>query len=186
LGAPVVRYAAALLSLLMVSVLVVTASRAAFSDTTDNAANSWAAGTVTITDDDSGSAMFSVTAMKPGQTVTNCIAVTYSGTLTPADVKLYGSTGGTGLDAYLDTTVEIGTGGSFGDCTGFTTSSTLFSGTLASFASTYTNWASGLAAWSPASTPESRTFKFTMTLQDDNSAQGLDATATFTWEAQNQ
>jgi hypothetical protein len=130
--------------------------------------------------------MFSVTDMKPGDTAINCIVVTYSGSLTPADVNLYGSTGGSGLDAYLNTTVEIGTGGSFGDCTGFTATSTLFSGTLASFGATYTNWATGLAAWSPASTPDSRTFKFTVSLQDDNSAQGLDATATFTWEAQNQ
>ncbi len=184
--APIPRYAAALLSLLLVSALVINTSRAAFSDTTANAANSWAAGTVIITDDDSGSAMFSVSDMTPGQTVTNCIVVTYSGSLVPADVKIYGSTGGTGLDAYLNTTVEIGTGGSFGNCTGFTTTSTLYSGTLASFASTYTNWATGLAAWSPASTPDSRTFKFTVTLQDNNAAQGLDATGTFTWEAQNQ
>jgi len=181
-----IRFGVPAVALALVSLVVMVGSRAAFSDTTSNAANSWSAGTVTITDDDSGSAMFNASAMKPGDTVTECIVVTYSGSLVPADVSLYGSTGGSGLDAYLDMTVDIGTGGVFGDCTGFSLSSTPFSGTLASFSATHTNFASGVLAWSPAATPQSRTYRFTLTLQDDNAAQGLNATATFTWEAQNQ
>jgi len=181
-----IRFGVPAVALALVSLVVMVGSRAAFSDTTSNAANSWSAGTVTITDDDSGSAMFNASAMKPGDTVTECIVVTYSGSLVPADVSLYGSTGGSGLDAYLDMTVDIGTGGVFGDCIGFSLSSTPFSGTLASFSATHTNFASGVLAWSPAATPQSRTYRFTLTLQDDNAAQGLNATATFTWEAQNQ
>ena len=38
----------------------------AFSDTTENDANSFESGSVTIEDDDSGSAMFSLTGMRPG------------------------------------------------------------------------------------------------------------------------
>lgn len=180
-GAPVAAF-------VVVGALVVVGSRAAFSATTDNQSNSWSAGTVAISDDDSASAMFSVTGLKPGSSNQKCIAVTYTGSLTPADVKLYGTIGGSGLATYIDTVVDIGTGGTFASCAGFSSTSTLYTGTLANFGSTYTNWASGLAAWSPASTPVTRVFRFTTTVQAgaSNAAQGLNASGTFTWEAQNQ
>lgn len=184
----ILQAVAPIAAFLLVGVLVVGGSRAAFSATTDDTGNTFSAGTVTLTDDDTGSSMFTASNMKPGSTVTKCIVVTYGGSIVPADVKLYGTAAGTGLATYLTATVEIGTGGSFSSCTGFTATSTLYSGTLAGFASSYTNWASGLASWSPASTPDSRTFRFTMALPagTGNAAQGLTATATFTWEAQNQ
>ncbi len=181
-----VRLGVALVAFLVIGASVVVSSRSAFSATTENASNSWTAGTVTITDDDSGVAMFNATAMKPGDSNTNCIVATYSGTLVPADVKLYGIAGGTGLDAYLDVTIELGTGGVFGNCTGFVNSSTPFSGTLSAFAAAHTNFGNGIAGWSPAANPESKTYRITVSLQDNNAAQGLNGTATFTWEAQNQ
>ena len=171
-------------TVLLTAAFIVTASIAAFSDTTDNSGNTWSAGTVLLTDDDAGSAMFIVSDMAPLATVTECIVVTYSGSLLPADVNLYGVSGGTGLDVYLDVTVEEGSGGIFGNCAGFTPTSTIFTGTLTSFAATHTNFATGAGAWNPAANPESRTYRFTVTLQDNNLAQGLNATATFTWEAQ--
>lgn len=187
-GPPLLRLVTVTAALLLVSALVVTGSRSAFSDTTSNTGNNWAAGTVVITDDDSGTAMFSVSDMAPGESVTKCIEVTYSGSLTPATVSLYGSTGGTGLDAYLDLDVDLGAGGTFSDCSGFTKDAggDIFTGTMSGFAGTHTNFATGLQSWSPASTPVSKTYRFALTLQDNNSAQGLDATGTFTWEAQNQ
>ena len=182
---PLLRLGAVLGAFVLMSALVVTGSRAAFFDTTDNAANSWAAGTVIITDDDTGSAMFSVSDMAPTQSVVNCIVLTYSGSLTPADVVVYGTSGGS-LDAYLDMTIEEGSGGSFGSCVGFIPASTIFTNTLANFSATHTNFGNGLTGWSPAATPESKTYRFTLTLQDNNLAQGLSTTGTFTWEAQNQ
>ena len=173
-------------AVLLTGAFIVTASIAAFSDTTDNSGNTWSSGSVILTDDDAGSAMFIVSDMAPLATVTECIKVTYSGSLLPADVNLYGVSGGTGLDAYLDLTVEEGTGGIFGNCTGFSATSTIFTGTLTSFAAAHTNFGNGAGVWNPAANPESKTYKFTVTLQDNNAAQGLNATATFTWEAQNQ
>lgn len=182
-----IRLASALAAFLMVGAVVVISSRSAFSDTTDNPGNSWTAGTVTITDDDGGAtAMFNATAMAPGDTSIECIVVTYSGTLVPADVVLYGVSGGTGLDAYLDVIIEEGSGGVFGNCTGFTLNSTPFTNTLANFSATHTNFGNGITGWSPAANPESKTYRITVTLQDVNAAQGLNGTATFTWEAQNQ
>ncbi|MCH7581707.1 MAG: hypothetical protein IIC72_03655 [Acidobacteria bacterium] len=176
-------------TVLLTTALILTASFAAFSDTTDNSGNTWSAGTVVLTDDDGGgSAMFTVPDMAPLATVTECIVVTYEGSLLPADVNLYGVSGGGGLDAFLDLVIEEGSGGVFGNCAGgggFTPTSTIFTGgTLADFATTHTNFGNGAGAWLPAANPESRTYRFTVTLQDDNLAQGLNATATFTWEAQ--
>lgn len=174
-------------AVLLTSALIVTASVAAFSDTTENTGNTWTAGTVVLTDDDPGSAMFIVSDMAPLTPVTECIAVTYSGSLLPSDVNLYGVSGGDGLDAYLNLTIEEGSGGIFGDCadgTGFSPTSTIFTGTLTSFDATHTDFASGVGAWNPAANPETVVYRFTVTLQDNNAAQGLNATATFTWEAQ--
>ena len=182
------RIAAPIGALLLVGLLVIGTSRAAFFDTTQNTGNSFSTGTVAISDDDSGSAMFSASGLVPGDSVTECITVQYDGTEVPADVELYvgsGDLSGTGLDDYLDMTVELGTGGSFGSCAGFSGSS-VYTGTLDGFASAHTGFASGTGSWSPAATSETRTYRFSFTLQDDNAAQGLDATVTFTWEAQNQ
>ncbi len=143
------------------------------------------AGPVSIGANDSGLAMFDQPLMAPGQTVENCVVVTYSGSQLPSDVSLYESVSGTGLDAYLNMTIEVGTGGRFGDCTGFISTGTGFSGTLAEFGAAHTNFANGLRVWSPTTTPESRTYRFALTLQDDNKAQGKSLSVSFTWEAQN-
>src|SRR6266540_7363745 len=60
----------------------------AFSSTTSNDGNSFATGTVTIGDNDAGSAMYSVGNRKPNDSVQSCIKLTYTGTLA-ADVHLY-------------------------------------------------------------------------------------------------
>ena len=178
------RGLAVLASLGFVSVLVVTSSRAAFVDTTDNATNTFAAGDVVLNDDDTGSVLFNVANLKPGDSRTRCIAVTYTGSLT-ADVRMYGTAGGTGLADYLDVQVQIGSGGNFASCTGFVSSSTLFSGTLSAFAAARTNFVNGLAGFAGATNPTARTYRVTVTLQDNNLAQGKSATAGLTWEAQN-
>jgi len=183
-GVVVTRLAAVILPGLVVAMMLLGSSRAAFSDTTTNGSNSWSAGTVDVTDDDGASVMFNVSGMKPGDTSTKCIAVNYVGSLT-ADVRLFGAVAGTGLASYLNTTVEIGSGGSFASCAGFTASSTLFSGTLASLGTTHSNFSNAMAGFVGATNGNSRTYRFTVSLTDNNAAQGLNASATFTWEAQN-
>ena len=172
--------------------LVWHASYSAFTSTTTNPGNSWSAGSVVLTDDDSGSAMFTPTGMKPGSTGTHCIAVTSTGNLA-STVKLYGATYSTtnSLATYLDVTVTQGTGGTFASCTGFTplgSGSSVYSGTLAAFAAASTNFATGQGSWAPTgSGSDTRVFQFVYTLQSatPNSAQGGTAAIGFTWEAQN-
>ncbi len=176
-----VRATAVATALLMVTILTISRSNAAFSDTTANTSNSFATGTVVLTDDDTGSALFTASNMTPGSPLVECITVTYSGSQLPAPIRLYGSTTGT-LDTYLNTAIEIGTGGSYGDCTGFTPTSTLFNNTLANFSTTHTDWASGLATHSAATNPTVRTFRFTIEVQNNPAAQGNSSTADFTFE----
>lgn len=176
-------------SLLFVTFLVVSTSRAAFTATTDNTANNVASGDVVLNDDDLGVALFVSPVMTPTQSVVECIEVTYDGSIMPASpIRLYNSgvLGGTGLEQYLDLTVEVGTGGVFGNCGAFTPSSTITpAGTLQAFSTTNTAWASGLdTTWTPVAQGETQTFRFTLTLQDNNLAQGLDVDFGFAWEAQ--
>ncbi len=166
----------------LVSVSVMSYSRAAFTATTSNTANSWSTGSVVLSDDDSGTAMFNASNLTGGQSVVQCIKVTYSGSVTPASIKMYGTSSGA-LAPYLNLTIEQGTGGSFGSCAGFS-GSQIYSGTVSGFSSTYTSFANGLTAWSPSSTPDSKVYRVTVTVQNDNNAQSKTANADFTWEAQ--
>ena len=184
----------AILAGLVVSAGVVwQASYSAFSAPTSNPTSNWAAGTVALADDDAGTALFSASGLKPGSTGQKCIAVTSNGTL-PSTVKLYGTGAATtnALSSSINVTITQGTGGTFlNNCSGFTplgTGSSVFTGTLATFASASTSFATGLGTWAPTgSAPETRVFQLTYTLDPaaPNSAQGGTAALGFTWEAQN-
>jgi len=173
------------------------ATFSAFSSQTTNAANSFAAGTVQLTDNDLDGAMLSLSNAQPGATDTSCVLVTYAGSLS-STVRLYGTLTGT-LAPYLTLTVTRGDDPTpvFDDCNGFVADSTdyvgsgagvVYQGALSAFPSTY---AAGLVdplAASPEAwtTGEAHTYRFAVSLADDNGAQGLSSTASFTWEARNQ
>jgi hypothetical protein len=169
--------------------VVVQASRAAFSVPTTDTTSAFS--TVDLVDDDSGSAMFSITNMVPGQTVAKCIVVTYQGTVSnPAAVKLYsGGDINTGtLGRHLKITVEEGTGGSFSSCTGFTREKTILNAVaLSTFNTTYNNYSTGAGIWDPSSTPERKTYKVTVLLDSTtpDTEQGKSVGAlVFIWEVQ--
>ena len=184
----------------LAAVAVAAATWSSFSATTANPSNSLSAGTVAISDNDAG-ATLPASGMAPGSSTSGCIQVTYTGSL-PAAVHQYASTTGS-LARYLNLTITRGTQSSpsFPSCTGFTADSTnyvgagagvVYSGTLSAFASTYTDYASGLVdapgsaqTWNTNST---HVYKFTITLPSGapSAAQGLSSSATFAWEAQNQ
>lgn len=176
-----VRVVAFSAAMLLLTMLVVTRSQAAFTATTSNPTSGFTAAELSLRDDDNNTAMFNATGMVPGSSVTECIAITYDGDRTPSPVRLYGT--GTGpLAPFLELTIEVGTGGSSASCAGFSSATTIFTGTLQSFAGARTNWANGLNAFSAASTPFTRTIRVTAEVQDDDAAQGLSANASFTWE----
>lgn len=187
--ARVVRWVAFPAALLVSGLLIGQSSYAAFTSTTSNPTNNWTAGTVALSDDDSNTAMFTVTNVKPAQTGTKCILVTSSGSLA-SSVKLYGTAPATtnALSSSIDLLVEMGTGATSSSCSGFTGGSTIFNGTLAGFGTSATGFGNGVGTWTPTGTAsESKAYKFTYTLNNSasNTTQGGTASIGFTWEAQN-
>lgn len=173
--------------------LAAYAAFSAFSSSTTNPGNNVSTGTVVLSDNDAGAALYNLTNQAPNNVVQRCIKVSYTGSL-DADVKLYLPGGSVGsLGPYVNLTVEKGTQASpsFPSCSGFTPQSTVYNGTLQNFAASYSGWSNGLAVypgsqtkWNPG---DELVFRFTVSVQDDNNAQGLTTGShAFTWEARNQ
>lgn len=201
--------AAVPVGLLFAGALVWQSTAAAFTASTDNAGNTWRAGTVALTDSAGGSALFDSTtdgALQPGSTGSRCIRVDYTGDL-PADIRLYVTTptaGAITLDPYLVMSVEQGQDVTAAtavdpDCTGFTptasptfrfntTSAHLGSAdqtkTLAALKTASPDYARGLPVGSSVPGGTSLTFRITYSVVDDNNAQNTRSTTTFSWEAQ--
>lgn len=169
----------------------------AFSSQTENPGNVITAGTVTLEDNDSGSALYAISGARPGDSKTSCIQVTYKGTL-PATVKLSTPSTIGELGPYVDLKVEAGTQSApaFPGCEGFTaygTGGTVYEGTLAAFATANNSFANGLVTnptgqtrWE---TNNSVVYKFTATLSASapEAAQGkTTGSHIIRWEAQNQ
>jgi hypothetical protein len=168
----------------------------AFSSTTTNAGNTITAGTVAIADNDAGAAMYSITNAKPGESVSKCIKVTYTGSI-DADVHIYTTSTIGALGQYVELTITPGSQATstFPSCTGFTPDSggALYTGTLANFATTKNTYANGVVDYPGTGTKwtanESVVYQVTATLQSSapEAAQGATTGAhTFTWEARNQ
>ena len=185
-----------LLSLVVVGGVASLASLGAFSaftSQTENPGNRVTAGSVTIADNDSGTALYNMSAAKPGQSTTSCIQVTYTGTL-DADVHLYTPSSIGTLGPQVNLKIEPGTQASpsFPSCTGFTPDAggAIFDGALSTFPTTY---AAGVVdnpgatvAWTEN---DAVVYRVTATLSASapDSAQGADTGAhTLRWEARNQ
>ena len=184
-----------LLSLLLVGVVGTVASigtYSAFSATTVNAGDSFAAGTVVISDNAANAAMYTITGAKPNDVVVRCIRVTYAGSLA-STVRLYTNTPVNAFGQYVSLSIDKGTmpgATTFPNCTGFTSEANIFSGTLSGFAAGNTNWATGAAANPGVQTQwnqnDSLVYQFTLTMQDNPLATGgTSGVHSFTWEAQN-
>jgi hypothetical protein len=185
----VVAGAAVPVAVVLSGAMVWQSSYSAFSATTSNPTNNWATGTVNLSDDDANTAMFNASNLKPGATGTKCIAVTSTGSLA-STVKLYGTSYSTtkSLADHVNLTVEMGSGGSSSNCTGFTAGTTAYNGTLASFGATREDFGSGVGTWAPTgASSETRTYRisYTLSASTPDSAQGGAAALGFTWESQN-
>lgn len=164
---------------------------AALTGTTANNGNAFSAGTVSMSDNDGGSTpMFTFTNQRPGVIANSCIKVNYTGTLS-ATVKMYAAVSGA-LAPYVNLTVTRGTDSSptFSSCTNFTPDAinyntlgngVLFNGTLSTFPTAYASGLSDPAAGWTSSTTAS--YQFSIQIANNNAAQGLAASASFTWEA---
>lgn len=180
--------AAALMALALVVFMVSSVTRAAWTDTTRNDTNSWATGEVTLTDDDGDSAMFTITNMMPGDTLSKTIIVTNESTVS-LDVKLYGETlsDSAGLGEHLN--LKIGTTSGGAEVYDGTAAGTL-TGTDG-FASTHTDYASGTAPitlGTNTGTDDTEEYFFWVELDSEapDSVQGASASIDFVWEGHTQ
>lgn len=191
LSSPAARRAAWItlpLAVLLSGGVVATTSYAAFSATTDNGDNAWASGSVRLSDDDSDAALFDASDIVPGEAGENCIVVT-ADTTVDSTVKLYAadvSGGDSALAKALTMTVEQGTGGHAGDCTGFSKTTDVTSGPLSDLLAVG-DFGGGLGAWTTGTAPTSTTYRFAWSLPDTaaNDTQGQTVSADLVFEAQN-
>jgi hypothetical protein len=167
-----------------------------FSATTQNAGNEISTGTVAISDNDAGSALYNITGAKPGDTTSKCIKTTFTGSL-PSDVHLYTTSVAGALAPYVDVVITQGTGNAaFPGCGDFAadTHGVIYTGTLANFEATRTSYATGIdtdpvvAGQSHWVGGNSLVYKIDATLQlttpdaGQGSSSGVHA---FIWEAKN-
>jgi len=177
--------------ILVAGLLLWGGADAVFSRVTATPTNNWSSGTVSLSDDDLGAAVFAVSSLVPASTGVKCIVVSYGGSVTAA-VKLYvtGYSSSRALGAYLNLTVEEGSGSTFAgsgpaSCPGFTPTGTIYAGTVDHFATTSTAYASGVGAFAPTGAGQNRVFRFSYTL-DATAPEGTQsgvASVGFTWEA---
>jgi hypothetical protein len=141
---------------------------------------------VELSDSDEGTAMFPGETMLPGVPLDRCIEVSYDGADNPGPVLLYAAATSGDLAPYLDLTVHMGSAasGAFGGCGSFAASESVYSGTLAGFASAHTSYASGRFTWNPSDEQERRSFRFRLTVQDVPAAAGKSASFGFTWRTE--
>jgi hypothetical protein len=176
-------------SVFLSGLVVWQSSYSAFSSTTVNPSNSFGSGSVVLADDDSGTSMFTATLLKPADTGTKCIVVTSTGTLA-STVELYATSYSTtnALSTYLDMVIDEGTVGNFSSCGSFAAVTNIFTGTLATFGTTKTTFATGVGTWAPAGTGSPTKvyrIKYTLNAATPNTSQSGTAALGFTWEAQN-
>jgi hypothetical protein len=170
----------------ILSPIIVSNTIAAFSSTSGADADAFAAGTVYLWSRPGSDPTLSIPNGGPGSSAVSFTTVEYGGTL-PANVRLYGSVTGTGLDRYLQIVVTrgIGEGTAFvpdpvdysGDGPGV-----VFRGTLADFPTT---WEAGIADPGTWTVSEAHSFRFRAVIGGDSNAMGLTASADFHWESRN-
>lgn len=182
---------------LLVSALVISqASHAAFSATTSNPGNTWASGTLTLTNDAKGTALFNATNIKPGDTGKKCITVSTTSSVA-STLMLYATNFSAGTNNLGDRINLTVTGGSFpgtppaaGDCSDFVPGKVVASSVpLSTLATTSTSYASGLDSFA-LEAGKSRTYKIEWAFVSagstilDNTYQGDTASIGLTWESQ--
>jgi predicted ribosomally synthesized peptide with SipW-like signal peptide len=173
------------------SALVGLGTYSAFTATTTNSGNSISSGTVTINQHTGATTLYNVTNQKPGDSVTKCVRVIYSGSITASAVKLYASAGitnGTQFNLEIDRGSGMTTLDGTDSCAGFVQSSVAYTGNLGSLGSSYATGVDGKAAAATWATSDAVDYRFIITQNDDPTANAhtsalSSGTHSFTWEA---
>jgi len=174
----------ALLAAVGVGALAYTATNAAFTGVTDGAVGNFGAATVSITEDDFGGVPFTAADMLPGESVSSCILVTYTGSGVPSQptsgLRLYATPAPAG-DLADNLQLTITHRGASTTCASAAAANPVYSSDFELFPTGYGTGASGFL---PTAAGQSVAYDFTVTLEAAtlDEAQGDTATATFFWE----
>lgn len=168
-------FAAALSALVIATFVVNRSSAALYADGTANASDI-SSGTIELSDDDNGRSLFDLADMAPGRPSSECITITYGGTILPVELAMKSDVEGD-LGPFLDLVIEAGTSGGFADCSGFQPSAVVYRGTLADLAGRERTPLDRFV-----NQGEFRTYRLQFTLQDRAEALGRTATVGFVWE----
>lgn len=156
------------LATLVAAGAVAVGSGATFTSTTGNTISAVTSGTLKHTNSKDGGAIFSLTDLKPGDTVNGTLTLTNTGSL-PAAFSLTEFASANGFSgSYLNLAVK-----------NTTTGATVYSGTFGGLADGAKNDLGVIAAG------VANTFVFTVTLAQDapNSEQGKTANASYQWDS---
>lgn len=185
-----------LAALLIAALLVWQGSTAAFSASTNNTNDTWATGSLLLTNNGgnagagayqlSTAGLFAESNLKPGNTGFKCLTVKSDGSL-PGSLRLYrgavSGTNGTSLAAWVNLTITAApvTADVTSTCAGFPGASTsLYTGTLAGMPDTY---AAANSMTLNGGANERVAYRIAWTVGDaPNSVQSSTAIATLTWE----
>lgn len=190
----IIRFSAAPLAILIAGGMVWQSSQAAFTASTRNAGSAWSTGNVVLNDDDLGAAAFTVENIVPGQTGQKCIVVTSQSNV-PGEVRAYTANliSSKGLEDRIRFDLELGTGGSFNDCSGFTpTANTVPELPISTLSTVNRDFTTGGASWKTSGTPgEIQSYRGTwrfdtanMSQDDINALQGARVGIDLVWELQ--
>lgn len=190
----VVALTAAPLAILVAGLLVWQGSNAAFTARTQNVGNNWATGSVTLSDDDTGTAAFSVQNATPGATGSRCLTVTSTSTVAGIVKPYVARLGAQGLESYIFIQMQQGTGGGFASCAGFVADGPgLPAAPLSTLSTINHDFATGGTPWATTGVSgESKTYQVTWTFNttgltqpEIDALQGKSVSVDVVWELQN-
>ncbi len=170
------RAFAAAMSVLIIATVVVNRSTNALETDGAVSASEVSSGSIELSDDDNGRSLFDLADMAPGRTSSECLTITYDGTIVPVDLTLQAEIDGD-LGPYLDVAIDQGSSGGFDECDGFVPDAQVFRGTLADLSDQGRQSIERLL-----NQGEQRVYRFQFTLQDRQEALGRVASVGFIWE----
>jgi hypothetical protein len=142
----------------------------------------WAADHLVIDSDADGGAMVTGANLGAGHMAPRCISISYNGAVADDALSLFAVTSGSDLASYIGVTIDMGTGGKYGDCSLFT-GTTIYEGTLADLGRVHGTELTALPLARLADARGQVSFRFRFAISDDNRAQGQSTAADFTWIA---
>ncbi|MFK8023891.1 MAG: hypothetical protein AB8G26_08005 [Ilumatobacter sp.] len=163
---------------------VVDTAESRFSGSTDNRGSLFEAGEVRLelANDPADRSLerselsISASNLLPGQTIQRCVNVGYRGNVGDIDLRLYGrADGGTGLERFLESVIEVGTGDDPG-CADFSAPSSdpvRWVGSLSELDIGVGSYANGIRVLESGAEMVEATVRIGVTLADDDRAQGL-------------